>query len=154
MPKIYKEFGENIRKYRKNKKLSTPEFAKRIGVSTGLVNNIENGRHDVFKLELIFKMAAELDVSLIQLLDITSINLDDLALLEELNSTLTKDISDGSKRIHELNKHLNKIIKTFILVAAKYDCNEEAINYISNHLIEQLNFIKKLDNFNAKVPVS
>ncbi|MTI47602.1 MAG: hypothetical protein FH761_07155 [Firmicutes bacterium] len=118
------------------------------------MNNIENGRHDVFKLDLLFKMAEELEVSLIQLLDINSINLDDLALLEELNSNLAKDINDGSERIHHLNKNLNKIIKTFILVAAKYDCNEEAINYISNHLIEQLNFIKKLDNFNAKVPVS
>ncbi|MTI71427.1 MAG: helix-turn-helix transcriptional regulator [Firmicutes bacterium] len=151
MPNIYKELGENIRKFRKRKNLSTPDFAKKVGVSTGLVNNIEHGRSDVFKLELLFSITKELNVSIVQLLDIDSINIKDLALLEEINKSLKKNLDENNNNLRNLNDNLNKIIKAFILIASKYNCNENALNSITNHLVQELNFIQKIDNINSKV---
>ncbi|QIB28170.1 helix-turn-helix domain-containing protein [Caloranaerobacter azorensis] len=64
--------------------MSTPEFAKRLNISTGLVNNIENGRHDVFKLELLLKISKELNVSLGELLQSNYIDIRNLSIQEKL----------------------------------------------------------------------
>lgn len=61
---IYKVFGEKIREYRKIKDLTTLELAEQLNISSGLLNNIENGKSDSFQLELLNKIVQVLDIPL------------------------------------------------------------------------------------------
>jgi len=61
---IYKVFGEKIREYRKIKGLTTLELAEQLNISSGLLNNIENGKSDSFQLELLNKMVQVLAIPL------------------------------------------------------------------------------------------
>ncbi|WP_427340450.1 helix-turn-helix domain-containing protein [Caloranaerobacter sp. DY30410] len=151
MPNIYVELGKKIRKYRKKKKLSTPELAKRLNISTGLVNNIENGRHDVFKLELLLKISKELNVSLGELLQSDYIDIRDLSIQEELKKILKDKNNRTNEKIDYINQKLNEIFILFLATMSKYDYNTKAIDYITNHILEELNFIKDLDVIENKV---
>lgn len=151
MPNIYVELGKKIRKYRKEKKLSTPELAKRLNISTGLVNNIENGRHDVFKLELLLKISKELNISLGELLQTNHVDIRDLNIQEEFKKLLEDKNESGSLQVDYINEKLNEIFTTYLAVTAKYNYKSEVIDYITNHIIEELNFIKNLDIIENKV---
>lgn len=61
---IYKVFGEKIRTYRKIKDLTTLELSEQLNISSGLLNNIENGKSDSFQLELLNKMVQVLAIPL------------------------------------------------------------------------------------------
>jgi transcriptional regulator with XRE-family HTH domain len=55
-------FGEYVRIARNKKKMNVKELAKRIGVSTGHISNIENGKPDVsIKLDALEKLQKELE---------------------------------------------------------------------------------------------
>lgn len=61
---IYKVFGEKVKDYRKKKDLTTLELAEKLNISSGLLNNIENGKSDSFQLELLNKMVQVLNIPL------------------------------------------------------------------------------------------
>lgn len=61
---IYKVFGEKVREYRKKKDLTTLELSEQLNISSGLLNNIENGKSDSFQLELLNKMVQVLNIPL------------------------------------------------------------------------------------------
>ncbi|WP_017413922.1 helix-turn-helix domain-containing protein [Clostridium tunisiense] len=61
---IYKVFGEKVREYRKKKDLTTLELSDQLNISSGLLNNIENGKSDSFQLELLNKMVQVLNIPL------------------------------------------------------------------------------------------
>jgi len=152
MPNIYLELGKNIRKYRKKKELSTPELAKRLNISTGLVNNIENGRHDVFKLELLLNLMKELDVSLGELLQFDGIDIRSINLHQQLKKILSNEVSTSDAKIDYLNSNLNQILTSYLATLSKFDYDDSAIDYITKHIVEQLNFIKNIDTIKGKVP--
>lgn len=152
MPNIYLELGKNIRKYRKKKELSTPELAKRLNISTGLVNNIENGRHDVFKLELLLNLMKELDVSLGELLQFDGIDIRSINLQQQLKKILSNEVSTSNAKVDYLNHNLNQILTLYLATLSKFDYDDSAIDYITKHIVEQLNFIKNIDSIKGKVP--
>jgi transcriptional regulator with XRE-family HTH domain len=55
------DIGERIRLERRNKKISQEELARRVGVTQGLISQIENGTNDSSKY--LTTIARELDVS-------------------------------------------------------------------------------------------
>jgi len=61
---ICKVFGEKVREYRKKKDLTTLELSDQLNISSGLLNNIENGKSDSFQLELLNKIVQVLDIPL------------------------------------------------------------------------------------------
>lgn len=54
-------FGECVRIARNQKKLSVRELAQRVGISTGHISNIENGKDVSIKLEALEKLQKELE---------------------------------------------------------------------------------------------
>lgn len=62
MDTLQMEFGKMVRKYKKEKEYSTQKLAELLGVSVGLVNNIENGKSDVFKLTLLINLIYTLNI--------------------------------------------------------------------------------------------
>ena len=63
--------GENIRKIRKEKKLTQKELAERIGTTESNINNYEKGRNKP-TTDMLVKICLELDVSADWLLGLPS----------------------------------------------------------------------------------
>lgn len=141
MPKVYKELGQKIKKYRKSKNLTTSEFANILNISAGHLNNIENGTYDIFRLELLFKIANELNISLEELLQFECIDIKNILL-----DTATKKIvtNPSSTDLAYINKWLNALAITYLSTMNKFKNNKNAIESITNHLIDELHLIKKI----------
>ena len=60
-------WGKRIRAFRKLKRIQQMEFAKRIGISTTVLGNIERGQR-VPSQELLDKMARQLDIDVNELI--------------------------------------------------------------------------------------
>lgn len=60
--------GNLIREKRKEVGLSTKELADKLGISAGLLNNIENSKNDTFHLELLVSISALLNIDIFQLI--------------------------------------------------------------------------------------
>ncbi|WP_183108813.1 hypothetical protein [Thermohalobacter berrensis] len=48
---------------------------------------------------------------------------------------------------------MKRPIVIYLAALAKFDYNPEIIEYITNHILEELYFIKNLDTFESKVSV-
>jgi len=66
---IYEIVAFNIRKYRKIKKISTKELAKRTGYSYGYIRRIESNTKKSFSILTIYIIARELDIDIKSLFD-------------------------------------------------------------------------------------
>lgn len=66
--------GENIKKLRKEKKLTLSKLSKEVDVSTGYLSDIEKGHKNNPSVELLNKIAIALGVTLSQLLEPTPIS--------------------------------------------------------------------------------
>lgn len=148
MSTIYKELGIKIKNYRKSKNLTTLEFAKLINISSGQLSNIENGNYDVFKLELLTKITKTLGVSLEDLLGNLPIDRKNLYMDKEIINQIPEDTD---KQIHFINIQTNMLVINFLSTISDYQYNNEKIISITNHLINELHFIKQLNNEKADV---
>ena len=137
MNKTYKELGKIIRQHRKLKNISSIELSKKLNISTGTINNIENGRSDIFRLELLHGFITELSIPIDQLFTNIPPNLK-ISLLSDTNIFIPQKDTDL-----ELIKHNLEIIsKTFIDTASAYNCNEQAIGNITKTVVIQLETMK------------
>ncbi|MTI67509.1 MAG: helix-turn-helix transcriptional regulator [Firmicutes bacterium] len=143
MPELHKELGKRVKANRKNKNLSTPDLAKQLNISTGLLNNIENGRYDVFKLNLITKLTKVLNLPLSELLDISTI---DVEKLDSCSEILISKTIDNPKNKDIINFHLNKLIKNYLETLLVYDLDHGTIEMITDNLIHELKLIRNLKN--------
>ncbi|MCY6354458.1 helix-turn-helix domain-containing protein [Clostridium sp. ZS2-4] len=131
--------GAIIKKYRNFKDYSTKDLADKLNVSAGLINNIENARNDVFKLELLMNVVKELDIPTREIL--TSILIPHHNNTDTAKNTLT---ADDFKAITD--KYLDLISSHFTLSLSQYEDKEKATELIANHLLEELNSIKEIKN--------
>jgi transcriptional regulator with XRE-family HTH domain len=134
MIRTYEKLGKLVKFYRKEKHLTTSTLAENLDVSVGLINNIENGRNDVFKLELFEKLIKELDIPLEELFNIHPMDL--YTVIESYRITAKEQIS--------INVNLNQIIETYLDTISRYDYDIESIEYITTNLITTLNTMKNL----------
>ena len=70
-----RRIGVKIRESRKKKGYSTGDLSDKLNVSVGLINNLENGRNDVFKIKLLTNICKELDIKVEELLEINEFKL-------------------------------------------------------------------------------
>lgn len=106
--------GNLIREKRKESGFSTKELADKLGVSVGLLNNIENSKNDTFHLELLISISTLLNIDIFQL--ISSIN--DNKSKDNNSNSLNNQLSDKLKivnyKIYELvvdSDNLSRSIK-------------------------------------------
>lgn len=62
------QVGEAIKAKRKEKKLSLTNFAREVGISPGYLSQLENGKKNNPKLEIMLKIAKALDIEIDMLL--------------------------------------------------------------------------------------
>lgn len=123
MDKFILESGIIIKNARKNKGYSTQYLSKLLGISTGLINNIENGKTDVFNLHLLYSLSNILDIPITQII---------------LYDSLPNNISSEAIP-NDFNSILNKLIE----FSSKVNWDKSKINTLCNKLIYEIDFIKK-----------
>ena len=101
-------FGNYIRELRTNKKIGQRELARKIGVSSSYLNDIEKGKRGAPRVELVNKLVNSLEA------DVGTIN--DFAGLS--NNTVPPDISEYIRGNSELISLL-RMIKGYNLDASK-----------------------------------
>lgn len=123
MDKFVLGSGTIIKNARKNKGYSTQYLSKLLGVSTGLINNIENGKTDVFNLHLLYNLSNILDIPITQIIsyDLLPINVS------------SKNTSN------DFNLILNRLIE----FSVKVNGDKSKINTLCNKLIYEIDFIQK-----------
>ncbi|MCT4621137.1 MAG: helix-turn-helix domain-containing protein [Marinisporobacter sp.] len=150
MSTIYKELGEKIRTYRKSKHYSTAEFADHLNVSAGLINNIENGRYDVFRLELLHKIIAALDISSTELIDPSFINFNKVDINKDSIDISLRVLCDTSNQTPTfLKDHINTLVDLYISMASDSQFDEESMNIVIDHIEHEINFCKNLCKHHA-----
>lgn len=132
---IQQEFGKSIRKYRKEKSLTTAQLAEKINVSPGLINNIENAKYDVFKFNLLNRLLSELEVPL-----------GGLSPLAKGNSFTVNEPIDSScsKSYNNYTIYSNAVISKYISLLNEFKNDEEKIEIISAHIVNLLDTFKRL----------
>ncbi|HOQ76260.1 MAG TPA: helix-turn-helix transcriptional regulator [Thermoclostridium sp.] len=106
--------GEIIKAKREERGWSLAEFAKRIGISTGYLSQIENGRKTNPRLDILLRIIHELDIDIQMLLGIESGEENYLSRIPSLlKLTLAKErnlktLSDKNV-LRKLNDIINKL---------------------------------------------
>lgn len=139
---IQERLGLLVRKQRKAKSLSTQDLAKKLGVSSGLINNIENSKNDVFELELLMNLIKELNISIdnvfIEAIKVNKPN---------MHNTLEIIIPDEIyKDINMINKYLSSLVITLLESSMKFDDTEEYLKVACYHIIEEIRAFNKIRN--------
>lgn len=118
-----------IKSYRKSNKLSTQSLADKLGKSTGLINNLENSKSDVFNIELLSHIIQELQIPLSDVIS---------AILLDISPSTTSD----------LDIHIEKILLSIKLelssTLSSYENKEELTKLLIDTLKTQLSIIRDL----------
>lgn len=147
LTKLYEEVGWIIKKHRKERNYSTSDLAARLGVSHGWVNNLENAKTDIFKLELLKKLTQELKIPIEELLRIDAVDEKRIAVTNrgELE-IIIKMLEEQNQSVDILVDKLKKINKEYINFIMKHRCNKRAIEIVSEHILQQLKLIEKIED--------
>lgn len=89
-----KKLGELIKYKRKDCRYSTQELADKLGVSAGLINNIENAKTDTFNLKLLNDLSTALDIDLFLILSKKTITQNNLLNSIETNELINNKYND------------------------------------------------------------
>lgn len=141
-----KVLGQLIQKQRKSKNYTIPEIAEKLGVSVGFISNLENGKNDVFKLDLLSKITRELDLSLTEIAPELSIQIDQIDMNTSKDKIEIQLTNQGIKNIELINQQVTAIVDTYLKAISEFEYHPEAIKAISNHLINELEYSNKIKN--------
>lgn len=125
------KLGNLIRTNRKYNKYSTKELADKLQVSSGLINNIENGKTDSFNLALLNNLSAILEINII---DFISLNLNN-------TNSLSFNNKDIENKYMLLTSQLNNLV-----FSNKIDDNTTIL--LLDKLLIELNFFDSLKKYN------
>ena len=131
MNELLIKLGNLIRTNRKYNKYSTKELADKLQVSSGLINNIENGKTDSFNLALLNNLSAILEINII---DFISLNLNN-------TNSLSFNNKDIENKYMLLASQLNNLV-----FSNKLDDNTTIL--LLDKLLIELNYFDSLKKYN------
>ena len=120
-----KELGDYLRTLRKNKKLTLVEMAVRLGLSQPYLSQIENGKREAPKPELLKKIADLLNEDFLELM-VKAGHLSE----------------DQANRQKALESHRDKNIEEMRMVQVEYKINQYIENQEKDHLSMIYHFCK------------
>lgn len=143
MSYAFKEIGNKVRKYRKAKSYSTSDLASKLGVSVGLVNNLENARNDVFRLKLLHELSAELGVPIPELLDYPIISSCATQISEnEINIKIPLHIHKLDVHKGLLQEQITALLNAYISTILHVNLSQDSIIKLTNTIQNMLDLIK------------
>lgn len=125
--------NELIKTYRKSNKLSTKSLSDKLNKSSGLINNLENGKSDVFNINLLSNIIKELDIPINEVLSSLILDLSD----NTSSSSLPIDEVVSRKALALIDIELR-----YILATSKN--KELTANLLINYIQNQLSIVKNL----------
>jgi transcriptional regulator with XRE-family HTH domain len=134
----------NVKERRKSYGYTTVDLARLLDVSAGLINNIENSKNDVFKLQLLNNLLNLLNISHDKIFELKQssphlcINNNNLTISLDI-----RDISESDK--HELVTALMPVLNTYVEIAASHKGNKKIIKQVNNCVLQQLNLFKLIN---------
>lgn len=126
------QLGETIRRYRKQKGYTISGLADKLGISVGLLSNIETSKTDSFQLNLLNSIIRELDIPISELGLFSN-----PYHIENLNITSIKEFN-------KIRPLLEKLTTSFITTFSALSFDESKISLIVDMLIEELKTINQL----------
>lgn len=140
------KLGTTLQTKRKSKNLTTEKLAKKLGVSVGLISNIEHGKTDAFKLDLLINLLNTLDISSIQIASDKVLQINELN-LKPSNNNIEININNEALEQSELIKNeLSLINNSFLKILYKYNYNPKTVKLLSKHIIREINFLDDIGN--------
>ncbi len=149
--------GEIIKARREELKISLVDFAKRAGISPGYLSQLENGRKTNPNLELMLRIANELDLDIDELLGIEQQNeTPALRVPSLLRLVIAKDRNMKVLEDREIQKKISSILDR--LLDSKYLIEDDALyklfledTYVqSETALKRYMSVEILKNFNWK----
>jgi transcriptional regulator with XRE-family HTH domain len=143
----YRKLGNVFKKYRKLKDYSTQEFANMIEASSGLVNNIENAKNDVFKMELLEKIVKSLGIPLGELIPLiyTDLSTPNIS-VEDGKLNITFNVSPGIKA-EVLESSLKDIVNSVLELSNDYVDKEKVLDTVAKYFVQEIEVIRNLKSF-------
>jgi transcriptional regulator with XRE-family HTH domain len=141
MYNLQEKLAYTVKNCRKNKGLSTQELATRLHVSSGLINNIENARNDVFKLELLTEMSKELNLALSDILHNEFISITDYPTENKLEITF---INENIQDIEPIRSYIQKTVTSLLVFILSFNNPEDAAREVCNYIIGEIDGFKKI----------
>jgi transcriptional regulator with XRE-family HTH domain len=137
---VHKNLGNVVKQHRFGKKLSTQELAKILDVSTGLLNNIEHDKTDIFKFELMYKISSVLEIPLLELL------LGDSAELKRALPNLIDENNFSSLgcEVEFIRNNISLVIDAYLSTVSTLEYKQDAIKTITEKILLELEYIKKI----------
>lgn len=126
------QLGEAIRKYRKQKSYTMAQLADKLGISIGLLSNIETGKTDSLQLNLLNNIVRELDIPI-----------SELELFSEPYPIEGLNISN-IKAYNKIKPSIEKLINAFIATSSELSFDEIKIASITDMLVKELQTINQL----------
>lgn len=149
MYSIYESFGLIVKKHRKINGYSTKELADILGVSVGLVNNIENSKNDVFKLNL-----------LCSIIEVLQIPIEEVFLERQLyrkvafsnkKNSINLTLTDEGECCNKLTENfIINITKAFLDFITLYEEREKAAKLATEYFLYQFKLLNKLTKLEYK----
>lgn len=137
MYETYKRFGRKIKSYRKMRGYSSQELAKELNVSVGLINNLENAKNDVFKIDLLLNLINILQMPKFEIFEFNKmyeeINYDSTNNLLQIK--LSTNAIEHSKVIESLIKEITFDLLEFIV---RFDDKQNVSSLLLEYFKQQL----------------
>jgi transcriptional regulator with XRE-family HTH domain len=143
MDSLINKLAYSIKSYRKAKGISTHELAARLNISSGFINNVENARSDVFKLNLLMNLAKELDIPLNEVLfsEYVSLNDKNSAINEGKIELILED--EKIKNISCFYKYIPIIVDSLIDLIQRFENKDAAAQEICCQIVQDLDNLKR-----------
>lgn len=135
--------ANQIKKKRKYLNISTQELASRIKLSTGCINNLENGRHDVFKIDLLNKIIGELNIRIEDIVaDVERAKINNVKTSEKNKCEFDIFVEDEFDK-KEIKEGIMYIVSAYIDLIKECKEVNNALPVINSLIATQLNNIKE-----------
>jgi transcriptional regulator with XRE-family HTH domain len=142
---LQEKLGLLVKRQRKMKGLSTHDLAKKLGVSSGLINNIENSKNDVFKLDLLVDLVKELNINLDDIF-VESIKINVLNPVREQNTIEITISNEMNKDIEVINKYISTLLTILLESTLKFEDTEEYLHVLSSHIYDDIKTFDKIQS--------
>lgn len=142
MENYYIDLGNLIREKRLKKCLNTQQLARILNVSIGFISNLENAKTDTFNIDLMFNLCKTLDISPLNFLPKSSVDID----FDDICKNSNFDQSpEANKEL--IVKNVTAISNSYIESIRNHSYSIEFINKFTNKIFSEINYI---DNFKLK----
>lgn len=133
MENLIIRIGKLVKEKRLEKEYSTQELADKLEVSSGLVNNIENGKTDTFNIALMKKLCSILGIEVI-------------SLLADKTDHISKFLNISQDIPENLSIQINKLNDEYIKAAIKLNFNDNKLETMLNKLLYEVNFLSEIED--------